>query len=80
MTDSCLNCALAEWYKTKSGRLHPSGDGECQWRFEQRKIPKAFYYIGTYDNHAAPAPSGGYINRRKAYENCATFEGREVEE
>jgi hypothetical protein len=27
----CANCKFAEWDKTASGRLHPSGGGLCKW-------------------------------------------------
>lgn len=27
---NCINCKYAEWSRTESGRLHPSGDGHGQ--------------------------------------------------
>ena len=57
----CLTCAYAEWEKTFNGRLHPSGDGRCGFKFEMPKLPSSMYWVGC-----EPTPSGGYINRRKA--------------
>lgn len=71
--DNCLTCSLAEWFKTKVGRLHPSGEGRCNWKFVPPVIPAAFYYVGVGDMHIAPRPSGGHIRRSKPYENCACY-------
>lgn len=57
----CVGCALAQWRTTGSGRLHPSGDGRCLWRFETVALPLAFNWFGG----RVPSPSGGYINRRE---------------
>jgi len=74
----CTNCALAKWQRTKTGRLHPSGDGQCQWRMPEVIIPRAFYYhTWSHAERDVPAPSGGYIDRRKAHTNCPTWKATE---
>jgi hypothetical protein len=36
---TCVGCKYAKWDRTKSGRLHPSGLGECLYEFKLPKIP-----------------------------------------
>jgi hypothetical protein len=55
---SCTNCKYAEWKKTASGRLHPSGDGRCQFTYKLPPLPQSMYWIGS------PSPCGGHINRK----------------
>jgi hypothetical protein len=49
---NCTHCKHAIWAKTAAGRLHPSGDGTCEF-----PLPACMYWINP--------PSGGYINRRE---------------
>ena len=58
----CLGCRFAVWKKTKSGGLHPSGDGRCSWQMPP--LAAAFYFQGYTVNHETTKPSGGYINRK----------------
>ena len=55
----CTHCKHAEWYRTKTGALHPSGDGMCTWTFVPPKLPASMFFI------TPPYVSGGTINRRK---------------
>lgn len=69
---SCMDCALAKWERTKTGRLHPSGDGRCQWKAPDIAVSAAFYFSG-YKRKALPEPSGGYIERKQPYTDCPTW-------
>jgi hypothetical protein len=72
MTEDCTTCQLARWQRTKTGRLHPSGDGSCSWKgWKEWKIPKAFDYMG---HRRIPLPSGGYINRRTPCTDCPLYQ------
>ena len=55
---SCLGCKYAVWYKTKTGRLSPSGDGRCNYEYILPKLPSSMYWM-----NGEPEPLGGYINR-----------------
>ncbi|MDY6857327.1 MAG: hypothetical protein SWO11_22015 [Thermodesulfobacteriota bacterium] len=66
----CNDCKFAEWNRTKTGRLHPSGDGQCKYPYKVPQLPGAFYWIGRF----GPKPYGGFINRRKELkEHCAYY-------
>jgi hypothetical protein len=66
---SCLNCALAKWDKTSTGRLHPKGGGKCGWVAPPPKaVPEAFYTFGNVKLH------GGHINRAHPFYQCLTWE------
>lgn len=56
----CTRCIHAKWHRTSAGRLHPSGDGECQKEIKLPPIPGAFHWL----YNSEPRPIGGYINRR----------------
>jgi len=66
---NCTRCKYAEWKKTASGKLHPSGEGRCNYPWKMPKLPQAFYWIF----HGDPIPSGGYINRRKDFEEHCPY-------
>lgn len=73
MTEDCTTCQLADWRRTRSGRLHPSGDGCCKWEgWKEWKIPKAFYFVGFIGHD--PRPSGGHINRRNPRIDCPLYQ------
>lgn len=69
MANPCLSCRLADWKRTASGRLHPSGDGRCRWKMPEITLPKAFYYSSS----GVPRPYGGHISR-KDEKDCAVAE------
>lgn len=56
---NCTECVHAKWQRTKSGSLHPSGNGKCGKKIELPQLPQAFYWVSE------PCPCGGYINRRE---------------
>jgi hypothetical protein len=56
----CIGCKYAEWVKTQIGRLHPSGDGKCQYQWKSPQLPASMFWIGR----SAPTPSGGFISRK----------------
>ena len=63
---TCIGCKYALWKKTKTNRLHPSGDGTCEYLYKIPKLPASMYWIGNI-----PIPCGGYINRnRESEEHC----------
>jgi len=64
---NCNECKYAVWKRTAAGKLHPSGEGHCTYKWEPRPLPVAFYFIGK--KH--PEPCGGQINRKRAHaEHC----------
>ena len=65
----CLNCGLATWLKTASGRLHPSGDGRCGWRWEKPKLPASFYWVGG----GGMSPCGGQLDRHNLPKGDCSF-------
>lgn len=67
---NCTHCAYAEWRRTSSGKLSPTGDGECRYPWKMPALPRAFYWVGK----RAPDPCGGQINRRRELpDHCAYF-------
>lgn len=70
---SCIGCIHAKWETTKSGRLHPSGDGRCTYQYVLRPIPASMYWI----NISIPTPSGGHINRRKELKDHCVYYARD---
>ncbi len=63
---NCTDCKHALWKRTASGKLHPSGDGRCQYPWKMPELPVAFYWINR------PGPSGGPVNRKRDNaEHCA---------
>lgn len=67
---NCTGCKYAKWNRTASGKLHPSGDGSCLFKYKPPPIPASMFWLG-----GDPKPSGGYINRREELlEHCVYFE------
>ena len=65
---NCTHCKYANWKKTTSGRLHPSGEGHCGYKLKMMPLPQAFYWIGR------ETPSGGHINRKEELkDHCAYY-------
>ena len=63
----CKDCNFAEWDRTKSGRLHPSGDGRCTKIIKMPKLPQSFYYT------VHPNIGGGHINRRETFKDHCIY-------
>lgn len=67
---NCTDCKHAEWKRTASGKLHPSGDGRCRYPYKVPPLPASMrWYLDR-----APAIFGGHINRRKwLSDHCAYY-------
>ena len=66
----CTNCKWANWRRTASGKLHPSGSGRCGKAIKLPELPPSmyWYWIGN------PTPVGGHINRREPLSrDCVYF-------
>lgn len=72
---TCNGCKWAEWQKTASGKLHPSGEGRCTFVIKMPVLPMAFYYAGETNKREVPRPYGGEINRRRELrDHCPCFQ------
>jgi hypothetical protein len=70
---NCTECVHAEWKRTASGKLHPSGDGRCTKQIVIPPLPGAFGwgYAWSSKSGRIPEPIGGEINRRQELkEHC----------
>ena len=79
MTHLCLTCKLAEWHKTKDGRLHPDKQGRCGWKPPYIPTPAAWYWGTGYGSELRqPVPQWGHIARSTLYPvtKCETYEGK----
>lgn len=60
-------CKYAQWERTVSGKLHPSGRGVCTFQVKVPTLPASMRYHGGII-------FGGGINRRRPFdEECPTF-------
>lgn len=67
---NCLGCKYANWDKTETGRLHPSGRGVCSYPWKLPKLPASMYWLGGFE----PKPNGGFISRREELkDHCAYY-------
>ncbi len=65
---TCKGCKYAKWERTAAGKLHPGGDGRCEYPVTIQQLPQAFYFLGSH------RPSGGRINRRdELNDHCAFY-------
>ncbi len=65
---NCLKCKYAEWDRTKTNRLHPSGDGKCKYPYKVPQIPASMRWFNI------PSPHGGFINRHEELrEHCIYY-------
>lgn len=67
---TCMGCKFAQWDRTAAGKLHPSGQGRCGYKYKLPPLPGAFYWA-TYSG-GEPRPHGGFINRRKDLDDHCT--------
>ena len=68
---NCVGCKHAEWLRTKTGRLSPTGYGECKYPYKTTKLPASMYWTRMSE----PKPYGGSINRKKDLkEHCVYYE------
>jgi hypothetical protein len=63
---TCNGCALAEWQRTTSGRLHPSRVGRCTWT-----MPVPNSYNAWYSRESTL--SGGHIVRNYTYQQDCPY-------
>jgi hypothetical protein len=56
---NCTDCKYAEWRRTKSGALHPSGDGKCTFEYKLPPLPASRTWL------TRPFASSGFISRRE---------------
>ena len=67
---TCIGCKYADWNKTKSGRLHPSGEGQCRHDYQLPPLPNSRYWL-----QSGLVALGGYIERGKVYiTDCPYYE------
>ncbi len=65
---NCTHCKYADWRRTKSGALHPSGDGKCTFGYKVPVLPQSMYWL------SGCIPYGGYISRKQELkDHCAYF-------
>ena len=70
----CNGCKHAKWQRTASGRLHPSGDGQCEFEVKMPVLPASMNW-GYMFHRTTPKPSGGRINRREPLkDHCPCYE------
>ncbi len=68
---NCEGCKFADWERTTTGRLHPSGDGQCRYNYKLPQLPGSMFW--PHDRE--PEPLGGRINRReKLWHPCGLFQ------
>jgi hypothetical protein len=67
---NCLGCKYADWKRTKSGHLHPSGGGSCRYPVKLPKLPASM----CWPLNLEPLICGGNISRRaELKESCVYF-------
>lgn len=65
----CEGCRFALWKRTKAGRLHPDGSGQCEYALKEIQIPAAKYWLNK------PLLGGGYISRHEPLKRpCGLFQ------
>ncbi len=67
---NCTHCTYANWQRTKAGKLHPSGDGKCEYKYDIPALPASMWWLGE----SPPKPYGGWINRKTEFkDHCVYF-------
>jgi hypothetical protein len=51
---SCNGCAYAEWERTASGRLHPSGVGKCTYKVALPELPSCMSWRSCFGDEIKP--------------------------
>jgi hypothetical protein len=65
---NCKGCKFANWDKTKTGKLSPTGDGKCTYEVKLPVLPASMYWS------SAPHIYGGHIERHgEMKEHCAYY-------
>lgn len=82
MTSICSSCAFSRWDRTKSGSLHPSGNGRCEFYSMTKKeivFPASFRWITLSGRPEVKTNiprnlGGGAINRKSPrFTTCPTY-------
>jgi hypothetical protein len=68
-TRSCNGCRFAEWVRTKTDRLSPSGDGQCRYEFPPVIMPWAHRR-----GQKILYPGAQYVSRFINHDPCQTWE------
>lgn len=71
----CRNCVHALWARTANGRLHPNGQGRCDYPMPVIEVPAVIsgYYAKEPQPFTVPI-SNRYIERNAQYPAaCAKF-------
>ena len=69
---SCKDCKYADWQKTVSGKLHPSGSGKCGFVVSIPALPASMYWFDC------PRPNGGSISRKETLKEHCVYVARDV--
>lgn len=73
MSDNlCKTCRYAEWKKTATGRLSPTGDGMCAYDV-WHPVPCSTF---VYDYKDGVVIKGGFINRHRDINHCDVYEDK----
>jgi hypothetical protein len=66
---NCTDCKYADWQRTATGRLHPSGDGKCTYKVEIPQLPACRVWL------CPPSASYPFINRhRELKDHCPCYQ------
>ena len=74
---TCMDCKFADWARTKTGRLHPSGEGMCRHVWAPPPISAAHRF--DFGSRDMPRPRWGRIDRKKPHQTsgengCKVFQ------
>lgn len=70
----CVGCLYARWGRTKSGRLHPSGDGKCMHPLADAAAVRSSLPVAVAKTAAILMPYP-WISRKKTLNDyCAARE------
>ena len=64
----CTKCKYAAWERTKNDRLHPNGNGKCNFPYKIPKLPASMKWCVN-----APKVAGGFINRHEELQEHCLF-------
>lgn len=73
---NCTDCIHAEWKRTGSGRLHPSGYGRCTKEVKLPLLAACMFWSGVHCE--VPRLSRGLINRREELKEDCVYWARKI--
>jgi|WetSurMetagenome_2_1015567.scaffolds.fasta_scaffold08100_6 hypothetical protein len=71
----CTYCKYADWQRTTTGRLHPSGDGKCSYNYRLPDLPQSMWWLGK----EPPKPYGRWITRKQLLDDHCVYFLREMQ-